>query len=224
MYRGKPPPSRLPLTRPLRRALLGLALLGLAGCASSGYTYIANDGLGTYFRVPSDYEVFDTEQVLAPALEGLPEGQAEAVLAQQWAVAFDGGDDPAPDRFLSQLLAPADAVAGYARVRTLSAEERLTYSLQSLRNELLRREQEAQLGDRLKVLDVQEIEQEGGDGLKLTFSVDGPGGTFVFDQLGLVDDRTSRVFLLALGCSAACYDDNRDAIAAIAESWTIEER
>jgi hypothetical protein len=201
---------------------LGVALLG--ACATSGYTYVANDDLGAYFRVPDTYQVYDNDEVMEPLLADVSEDVAAAVREQQWVVAFDANEEPAVDRFVAQITDPSEAVAGYARVRTLGQEERLSYSLQSLRNELIPADQAAALGERLEVLNVEEVSQDGARGLKLTFSVQVSDGTLVFDQMSLVDDATSRVYLLALGCSSACYDASRDDIAAITESWTIEER
>jgi hypothetical protein len=210
-----------------RGAGTALAILiagALGACVGSGYTYVANDDLGTYFRVPAGYQVFDAEEVLQPVLDRNPGVDPETVMAQQWAVTFDGGDEPAVDRFLSQLASPADDLAGFARVRNLSPQERETYSLRSLRTELLTAQQLQQLGDRVELLDSQELSQEGGEGVRMTVSVDGPSGTLIFEQMTLVDDRTSRVYLLALGCEADCYEASRGDIAAITESWTIEER
>jgi hypothetical protein len=206
------------------RVLVALGLAALTACTTSGYTYVANDDLGTYFRVPEDFEVFAADEVMASVLGEMPDDEAEAILAREWAVAFDASDEPAVDRFITQITDPSEELAGYARVRTLGAEERLSYSLQSLRTELIPAQQFEVLGDRLELRDIAEISQDGGQGLKLTFALDMPAGTLVFDQVGLVDDRTSRVYLLAMGCSSDCYDANRDAIADISESWTIEER
>jgi hypothetical protein len=218
------------MTRPGRGLITRLvfvavpAALGLTACATSGYTYVANEDLGTYFRVPSDFRVYNPNEVLEPLLAERPDVEPEQVLAQRWAVAFDGSEDPSVDRFLGQITDPSDELAGYAQVRTLPTEERLSYSLQSLRNELISADQIQRLGNRLQIIDVQEHSEDGGDGLKLTFGVNLPDGRLVFDQVAVVDDDTSRVYLLALGCSSDCYEANRDTIDAIEESWTIEER
>lgn len=213
----------LAASRSLAAALCAALAFVLAGCATSGYEYVANEQLGAYFRVPDEFQVYQPDEVLEPLLAERPDLTVEEVLADAWVVAFDGSDEPAVDRFQQQLSEPSDAVSGYARVRTLQAEERLGFSLQSLRTELLAPAQVQQLGDRLELIDVQELSQDGGEGLKITFSVDLPQGTLIFDQMAVVDDRTSRVYLLAIGCSSECYDSNRETIAAIGESWTITE-
>ncbi len=210
------------VTRSVVAALL--AVLGLSACITSGYTYVANDDLGTYFRVPDEFRVYEPDEVVEVLLEGRPDVDVEMVLEQRWAVAFDGNEEPAVDRFLGQINNPSDALAGYAQVRTLQPDERLGYSLQSLRSELISADQIQRLGERLEILDVQEHSEDGGQGLKLTFAVNLPQGRLVFDQMAVVDDATSRVYLLALGCSSDCYEGNRDTITDITESWTIEER
>jgi hypothetical protein len=68
------------------------------------------------------------------------------------------------------------------------------------------------------------VSQEGGEGLHMTFALELADGTLVIDQTALVDPATRRVYLLALGCSSRCFEASRDEIAAITESWTIEER
>lgn len=219
----RPRDRRLAAAGRIGGAVVAVAL-GLGGCATSGYTYVANEDLGTYFRVPSSFEVYGADEVLEPYLESRPDIDPEQLLAQQWAVAFDGSDEPVVDRFMTQTAGPSQDLAGYARVRTLTDAERLRYSLDSLRGELIPTAQAQQLGERLQTRDVQEVTEEGGNGLKLTYSMNLPTGTLVFDQVAVVDDRTSRVYLLALGCSSECYEANRDTIAAITESWTIEER
>jgi len=205
-------------------AVLGGAVLALSGCVTSGYTYVANDDLGTYFKVPDDYTVFDSEQVMEQATEDLQVDVAEGLAADQWAVAFDANADPQIDAFLEQLSAPSDQLTGYARVRNLPPEQRFTYALESLRTELLPEAQFERLGEDLQILSVEELSQDGGDGLRVVFSIDTGDRGLVIDQLGLVDHQTRRVHLLALGCSAECYEASRDEIATIVESWTIEER
>lgn len=222
MARRSPGSRGLVLARPAIAILL--AVLGLSGCVTSGYTYVANEDLGTYFRVPEKFRVYDPDEVLEPLLADRPDLDAETVLAQQWAVAFDGNEEPAVDRFLRQIREPSEAPAGYARVRTLQDQERLGYSLESFRTELISSDQVQQLGDRLEIVDVAAHSENGGEGLKLTFSLNLPQGRLVFDQVTIVDDETSRVYLLAIGCSSDCYEGNRETIDAITESWTIEER
>lgn len=205
-------------------ALALCVLLTVSGCAGSGYTYVAEDELGVYFRVPERFTVFDAEEVLPTVAGDVPQETAAQLQAQQWIVSFDSGDDPRVDAFLGQAEKPTDALAGFARVRVLQEQERLGYSLNSLRNEVVPAEQLQQTGGRLRVFGTEEVSQEGGQGLHMTFALELADGTLVIDQTALVDPATRRVYLLALGCSSRCFEASRDEIAAITESWTIEER
>jgi hypothetical protein len=199
------------------------ALFALLGCAGSGYTYVAEEEFGVYFRVPDQFAVFGADEVLPAVAGDVPADTAAALEAQQWAVSFDASDNPRVDAFITQVREPADSLAGFARVRALTEQERLGHSLNSLRNELIPSEQLAQQGG-LRVLGAEEVSQDGGQGLHLTFALTLADGTLIIDQTALVDPATRRVYLLALGCSSSCYEASKDEIAAIRGSWTIEER
>lgn len=205
-------------------ALALCVALPLLGCGGSGYTYVAEEELGVYFRVPEQFTVFGADDMLEVVAGDAPAESAAQLEAQQWAVSFDASDNPRADAFLTQVDRPADSLAGFVRVRSLDEQERLGYSLSSLRNELVPSDQLQQQGDRLQIVGAEEISQEGGQGLHMTFALELADGTLVVDQTALVDPATRRVYLLALGCSSSCYEAARDEIAAIRGSWTIEER
>ena len=204
-------------------ALALCVLLTVSGCVGSGYTYVAEQELGVYFRVPDRFTVFDAEEIRESVARDMPAETAAQLQAQQWTVSFDASERPRVDAFVTQADKPADSLAGFARVRALDEQERLDYSLSSLRDELLPSAQLQQQG-RLRVLDAEEVSQDGGQGLHVAFALELADGTLVIDQTALVDPATRRVYLLALGCSSRCYEASRDEIAAIRESWTIEER
>jgi hypothetical protein len=204
-------------------ALALCVLLTVSGCVGSGYTYVAEEQLGVYFRVPDRFTVFDAEEIQESVARDMPAETVAQLQAQQWTVSFDASERPRVDAFVTQADKPADSLAGFARVRALDEEERLDYSLSSLRDELLPSAQLQQQG-RLRVLDAEEVSQDGGQGLHVAFALDLADGTLIIDQTALVDPATRRVYLLALGCSSRCYEASRDEIAAIRESWTIEER
>jgi hypothetical protein len=189
----------------------------------SGYTYVAEQELGVYFRVPDRFTVFDAKEIQESVARDMPAETVAQLQAQQWTVSFDASERPRVDAFVTQADKPADSLAGFARVRALDEQERLDHSLSSLRDELLPSAQLQEQG-RLRVLDAEEVSQDGGQGLHVAFALDLADGTLIIDQTALVDPATRRVYLLALGCSSRCYEASRDEIAAIRESWTIEER
>jgi hypothetical protein len=204
-------------------ALALCVLLTVSGCVGSGYTYVAEEQLGVYFRVPDRFTVFGAEEIRESVAGDMPAETVAQLQAQQWTVSFDASERPRVDAFVTQADKPADSLAGFARVRALDEQERLDYSLSSLRDELLPSAQLQEQG-RLRVLDAEEVSQDGGQGLHVAFALDLADGTLIIDQTALVDPATRRVYLLALGCSSRCYEASRDEIAAIRESWTIEER
>lgn len=204
-------------------ALALCVLLTVSGCVGSGYTYVAEEELGVYFRVPDRFTVFDAKEIQESVAADMPAETVAQLQARQWTVSFDASERPRVDAFVTQADKPADSLAGFARVRALDEQERLDHSLSSLRDELLPSAQLQQQG-RLRVLDAEEVSQDGGQGLHVAFALELADGTLIIDQTALVDPATRRVYLLALGCSSRCYEASRDEIAAIRESWTIEER
>jgi hypothetical protein len=113
---------------------------------------------------------------------------------------------------------------GYALVRPLSEEERDTYSLASLRNEVIPLDRLERTEGRVEAVSEEEIELESGaHGSRLVNEIKVEGDVFTLDQTGLVDSGTHRVHVLVIGCRSACYEANKAVIDQVADSWTIEE-
>lgn len=218
MVRGLPrAPARRPVT--VKAALLLLAM-GLAACEGSGYSYISNASTKTYFKVPEEWELFDRNEMMSSG-SGAVSLQSLQSASDLWVVAFDAA--PTPD--LDHVLATSSRhPTGYALVRPLTEKERDTYSLASLRNEVVPLDQLEQADGRVEAISEEEIELEGGaHGSRLINKIKVGGEYFTLDQTGLVDSGIHRVYVLVIGCRAACYDSHKRVIDQVADSWTIEE-
>jgi hypothetical protein len=54
--------------------------------------------------------------------------------------------------------------------------------------------------------------EEGLRGLRLVFNIRAASGAVLtYQQASFVDADTEKVYLIALGCTADCYEDNRRA-------------
>ena len=204
-----------------------VALVGLmvVGCQPSPYTYIRNSEDGAYVRVPSDWHLFEPEDVLGRQAEEreLTPGLAERLAQQEWTVAFDADPQPTLDHL---FVEPNGHVIGMMRVRRLSEVERDEFSIASLRNEFIRVDDILQMGQgRIEPLLSEEITTpEGLRGLRLRFNIrSSSGGVFTYDQTAYVDLATEKVYLLVLGCTVECFEAHRSEIEQITESWTIRE-
>ena len=201
-------------------AVLWLVALVLAGCEGSGYSYVSNTSTKTYFKVPEEWELFDRKEMMASGSGGVSLQSLQSG-SDPWMVAFDAA--PNPD--LDHVLATSSRhPTGYALVRPLTEKERDTYSLASLRNEVVPLDQLEQTEGRVEAVSEEEIELESGaHGSRLVHKIKVGGEYFTLDQTGLVDLGIHRVYVLVIGCRAACYEANKAVIDQVVDSWTIEE-
>jgi hypothetical protein len=192
----------------------------LAGCAGSGFTYVQSSANRTYFKVPDDWQVYDKDQVLG--LDRRP-SQPQADPGLKYLAVFDA--DPKPS--LEHDLQTATAPFGVVKVRQLSPEERDTFSLQSLRNEVVPIDDilEQEVGQIQLIQEPESIVKSGGlRGSRLVYSVVTENGSFTVDQTGLVDAATNMLYFFIVGCESECFAENRRTISEVADSWTIKER
>lgn len=199
---------------------LAVAGLALAGCAGSGYQYVKSSANNAYFKVPEDWKVYDKDQILGASEDKLSQTESSNL---RFVAIFDA--DPKPS--LQHELTTAKRPFGLVRVRELTLEERDSFSLSTLRNEVVRIDDilENKLGDVELVEEPRSIvKPKGLAGSRLVYSVKGPEGSFTVDQTGLVDPGTHVVYFFIVGCESTCFSENRRVISEVADSWTIKER
>ena len=199
---------------------LAVAAVALAGCAGSGYQYVKSSSSNAYFKVPKEWKVYEKDQILGASEEKLSQTEASNL---RFVAIFDG--DPNPS--LQHELTTARHPFGLVRVRELTLEERDSFSLSTLRNEVVRIDDilENELGDVELVEEPKSIvKKKGLAGARLVYTVNGPDGSFTVDQTGLVDPGTHVVYFFIVGCETKCFSENRRLISEVADSWTIKER
>ena len=206
-----------------RRRLFALAVavaVVSSACTGSGFAYLQNTETKTYFKIPQEWEVFD-QRDLAGGDGGFSIDLFQATSSEEWTVAFDASPKPSVENVLD---VSSDHPAGLARVRPLTPEERDTYDLESLQNEIVPIDQLEQQEDALTVLSEDEIVLEDGlHGTRTIYEVRVAGGLFTLDQTALFDTSTGRVYVLVIGCRSECYEENEAMIDEGADSWTIKE-
>jgi hypothetical protein len=207
-------------------ALLVLAaVIALSACTGSGYHYVKNsseEGSGTYFKIPEGWRVYDENEFFAKL--DLPPERAKTRKEMSWAIAFDASSNPTLKHFEQPVTRQP---FGIAEVRQLGPEERDQFSLMSMRNLVLPVDQLAESGAELEVLKLEEFTRDGGfHGLRFTFNFRYPeNNQFVtFDQVSIVDSDTKEVHLLVISCSTRCYEQKKDTINTVMDSWTVKER
>jgi hypothetical protein len=176
----------------------------------------------TYFKVPEAWKLYNDQEIFAatPDSEISPQQLARR-RASQWVVAFDGDPSPSISHILDEH---ARYPMGFAKVRLITDSERDTFSLASLRNEVMPLDDVRKLGngtvEPLKVQDI--VRHDGMHGNRQVQNVKVEGGFFTMDQTALVDPGTRLLYLLLVGCEARCYLDNQTTIDEIVRSWTVK--
>src|ERR1700682_1354147 len=108
-------------------ASAGLALL-LSSCGGSRYHYLSSTATQTFLKVPSSWQVFQQKQILAHL--DITDPSATQRQPLPFYVVFDADPSPSLDHDVTGKYP-----LGVVRVRTLSSQERDSFSMASLRNE-----------------------------------------------------------------------------------------
>jgi hypothetical protein len=237
-----------PRTRRARRSasFAGLALvlaLAAGACGTSQFQYVRNSDTGTGFKIPSGWAVYDKDAFLRR--QGGPSASTPDPI--QWLVALDGDPSPSVGHVLNQSNLSTDHPEGLALVFKLSPENRDQASLSMVRNFLVPIDQLLQLGSDNAVM-MSYDDSIGGDanlrGVRFVFEfrpsalgqlgtdqggVTGGGATAAFsddfvvvDQSAYLDSNSDNVYLMALMCSADCYDRYKTQIDNSIGSWTVK--
>ena len=212
--------ARTSLLRAVTSVLTATGAVLLIGCGGSEFRYVQSSPNHTYFKVPKAWKVFDKGEIVEASGTRLSQSQESTL---RFMVAFDA--DPKPS--LEHDLQTASRPFGLARVRQLDSDERETFNLLALRNEVVPIDQIVQqkAGEVELLQEPKEITTSKGlAGTRLVYRVVSPDGSFTVDQTGLVDAKTQTVYFFIIGCESNCYDRNKRTISQIADSWTVKER
>jgi hypothetical protein len=191
----------------------------LSACGGSQYHFISSTSTQTYLKVPSGWHVYSQPQILAHLDAADP--TAKPRHKAPFFVILDG--DPAPS--LDHDPRSSRYPFGLVRVRSLASSEQDTYSLQSLRNEVLNVDQLQQASpDAVAAIGPGRLITHGNlRGTHLEYTVHGPDGSnFTVDQVGFIDSPTRTVWFLFIGCATACYRTNAASIHRVADSWIVK--
>ena len=199
-------------------------LLGVmvSGCSAPQYTYVANSGANTYFKVPHSWHRI-VPGALAAVLKAEAGGSGGA-----WTVAYEGGAKPAASDFLS--FGTAEPFV-FAEVGQLSSTASNALSYDTLRDFFLpvtstARQNAAAQGFPLtgfkQIRDQTLTLSQGVHGVRETFDYTYTGGiSDTFDEVALTNADQTVVYLLVLHCTSSCYSNDQSEINDVMSSFTI---
>lgn len=214
---------------PRRLAVVAaLVVLGLgAGCAGSGYSYHSNQDEKLYFKVPDDWTVFDTGDLVKD------DAAADEIERRAWVRGFVGGEPATTDAVWSITY---EQPRGFVEVLALDGTQRDGLSLATLRGtnfgtdtagnpvDPLAFERENP-GGPLHVLGYEDVVLKTGPHgvhIRVAITPDGSPSTAIIDQTVLVDKATTKRYVLNIGCSSPCWDAHHKEIQEVIDSWTLE--
>ena len=197
-------------------------LLGVmvTGCAAPQYTYVANSGANTYFKVPHSWH-----QIGADALSA----ELKAVTGSSgggWQVAYEAGGKPTAGDFLSFATGQPFV---FAEIGTLTQAGSQDLSYNVLRDIFLpvtstTRQSEPPnyplTGFKL-IRDQNLTPGLGVHGVRETFDYTLNGATDTFDEIALTNAEQTVVYFLVLHCTETCYSSDQTAINDVMSSFTI---
>jgi hypothetical protein len=200
----------------LRGALLAVvitltAVLAATACAPDS-TYLATTSQGMYFKIPHAWHTYSQGTLKRDGLlsNSLP-----------YLIAFDA--DPKPD--VKHLLAASNHPWGLAEVNGITQTDQLNFSLDSLLNTVLPIDQiQSASGDSVSPLSPSRVITRGnlrGIHAALRLSVTGQAALAV-EQISLVNTPTTKTWVLIMGCSPACFAQQRGQIDRVVNSWIVK--
>ena len=202
--------------------LLGVAL---SGCAAPQFTYVANSGTSTYFKVPYGWHKI-SDSSLSSELK-----TATGSSGGGWTVAYEAGHKPTAGDFLSFGTGQPFVFAEVGQLNS-TASNQLSYD--SLRDFFLpvtstARQNAAAQGFPLtgfkQIRDQMLTLSQGVHGVRETFNYTYTGGVAdTFDEVALTNADQTVVYLLVLHCTASCYSTDQSEINDVMSSFTIRSQ
>jgi hypothetical protein len=197
-------------------------LLGVmvSGCAAPQYTYVANSGANTYFKVPTGWH-----QISNSALQ-----KATGSSGSGWLVAYEAGTKPAATDFASFHTGEPFV---FAEVGQLNSTATASLSYDGLRDIFLpvtstTRQSAAQQGFSFtnfqQIRDQTLMLSQGVHGVRETFDYTYKGVADTFDQIALTNADQTELYLLVLHCTTACYSHDQTEINDVMSSFTVRSQ
>ncbi len=189
---------------------VSLGVLALAGCGRSGYQYIESEDAHVFAKLPESWTI-TADGIVNPTL--IPPDATD--------FSFLPGDDTLPWRaeFTDDPDGEVvlDQPSGYMTAQPVDARLRDSIDLAALLP--FDPNDTADEFELIEQLDVRSGELRG---LRMSYTAGSGAGQLLIQRLVLTDDGTSVVYVVQVGCSTACVEDNQDVIDEMMRTFTVE--
>lgn len=198
---------------------LSISVSLITSCGESSHRYIANKAERVYFKVPRDWDEVPFSDSDADRLEAQT---SQATLVWRSAASTDPNATP--------TKADADYPLVFAAVYQLDGELNQNMSASLARvavsptgfDPVL--PQDSSQRELVEVMSYAPLAFDNMNGTRVVFrSRETPDTDYqlVYDMSAAYDSRHFRLFVLQIGCSTSCYDNNQSAITSVANSWLV---
>jgi hypothetical protein len=198
------------------------ALLVLAGaltaCSAPSSTFVASPEDDLVLKLPRSWSTLRSGPS-ADSTTGQPDGG--------WIAVFDGATTP--DVKHVDLDSDVKEPVAYAQVSVLTADQASSMTGDKLRDLLLpftattraQYSTDSRAATFKQIADY-DVHAPNGSGVHVVFSYDLGKGREVFDQTALLGSKKTRVYLLLIRCSQACYTANKAQIDDVVAHFTVK--
>jgi hypothetical protein len=213
-----------------------VALVTVTGCGKGEFTYVANSGDKTYFKVPSAWAQVDATDVDNVFLGVNSQSQQAQVLRQRsWSTGYDASSEPNAGHMIS--IYPTEEPVVYSLVLHLMPSMQDVVSFDYLRDVLFphlpvtkrAREQAAAAGLGLEgfelLHDAVLTPSDGIRGVRVIYNYELSASTVhTFDLTAYTNHDSSVLYLLLIRCTARCYRERSAELGDIATSFTVRNQ
>jgi len=208
------------------RLVLGASLtvvlsLVMSSCGGADYVFAGSQPDHVFFRVPSSWALYDTQQILTAERAN---GTAAAARFR-WIAAYDADPNPDIDHVLISSSSIPQHPVIYAYVKALTPGASDQYSLLALRNDYFQVDVLANKGNADFISPPEDVRYPGGYfGQKSVYELFFSTITSLeVNEVAVTDQGFRHVYMLLIYCDSLCYHQNQGMIEEIARTWTLKE-
>jgi hypothetical protein len=200
---------------------ISVVLAGLLSSCSTSVTYAGSSSQDVFYKLPRSWKLYNqtTLQQMGMVNTTANSQQQAAGDSYQLFVSF-ASPSPHLDAHGAPDLAGRFPWA-YNTVESLGGSDAESISLSSLQDLVIPVDTLAQEGAAEQLAPAKFIVDGALRGSRISFEAKTAGGPVSFEQVALLNSPTNEVWLLAAGCSPACFEAHKSVIDGIIKSFTV---
>jgi hypothetical protein len=204
-------------------ALVCSVALVASSCLGSSFSYVSHrggDGAIVYFKVPANWKVYNTDQVLTHLNGPLSPSEQKQVAQGAWLEELSAAPKPTlkAAATFGRRWPTAEVV-----VRPLSPTDMDTLSYRTMRAYLLGTDP-LTASSGFQVLDYSPfVSSDGVRGVKLVVNITGVNPERTFGEVVEADRMGSWIYAIGVSCQVSCWGSNSRTIGQILSSWTVKQ-